>query len=208
MPKLRNMRWEEFARQTAIGKSRSEAVVLAGFGVGDKAKDSKRGTNLASKQEIQARITELQLDLQASSIKRAELDREYVLTNLKDVYEACRADKPVFDKRGEPTGLYTFNAAGANRALELIGKEIGMFADKLILGNLDSELDGLSGEDLRTFVRGAASEVGLRVVDMNDDELRTFILKQAPRIGLRVTEDREDPEGAGPQETEGLRAVS
>src|ERR1035437_5869658 len=36
----------------------------------------------------------------------------------------------VVDKKGKPTGKYTFNATGANRALELLGKKLGMFVDR------------------------------------------------------------------------------
>jgi len=37
---------------------------------------------------------------------------------------------PVLDKQGEPTGEYTYQGAVANRALELIGKHLGMFIDR------------------------------------------------------------------------------
>ena len=37
---------------------------------------------------------------------------------------------PVFDREGEPTGEYEQQLAAANRALELIGKELGMFVDQ------------------------------------------------------------------------------
>ena len=40
--------------------------------------------------------------------------------------------------------------------------------------------------ELRAFVRTAASEVGLRTVEMNDDEIRDFIMRNAERVGLQV----------------------
>ena len=36
----------------------------------------------------------------------------------------------VFDKKGEPTGEWKFDSAGANRSLELLGRHLGMFTDK------------------------------------------------------------------------------
>jgi phage terminase small subunit len=39
------------------------------------------------------------------------------------------AREPVLDSKGEPTGEYKFNAMGANKALELIGKHLGLFKD-------------------------------------------------------------------------------
>ena len=41
------------------------------------------------------------------------------------------ASVPVRDKDGNPIGTYNFNAAGANKSLELIGKELGMFVNKV-----------------------------------------------------------------------------
>ena len=38
---------------------------------------------------------------------------------------------PVLDRDGNPMGSYNFNASGANRALELMGKHLGMFIDKI-----------------------------------------------------------------------------
>jgi hypothetical protein len=58
------------------------------------------------------------------------LSREWVLEGLKTVVRRCLQAEPLCDKRGRPTGEYTFQAAGANRALELLGKELGMFIDK------------------------------------------------------------------------------
>ena len=41
---------------------------------------------------------------------------------------------PVLDRHGEPTGAYTFNAAGGNRALELLGRHLGMFQGDVKIG--------------------------------------------------------------------------
>jgi phage terminase small subunit len=38
---------------------------------------------------------------------------------------------PVLDMKGNPTGMWRFDSTGANKALELIGKHLGMFKDKL-----------------------------------------------------------------------------
>ena len=48
-------------------------------------------------------------------------------------------------------------------------------------------IEGMSTEEIRTYIRTAATEVGLRMVDMNDDELRDFIVRNAERVGLHVT---------------------
>ena len=38
--------------------------------------------------------------------------------------------RPVLDAKGKETGIYAYNGQVANRALELIGKELGMFVDR------------------------------------------------------------------------------
>ena len=58
------------------------------------------------------------------------LDRDYVIRNLKEVVERCMQAKPAFDKDGKETGEYRFDSKGANQALALLGKEIGMFVDR------------------------------------------------------------------------------
>lgn len=37
---------------------------------------------------------------------------------------------PVTDRDGMPTGEYRYDGSVANRALELLGKELGMFIDR------------------------------------------------------------------------------
>ena len=63
----------------------------------------------------------------------SEISPQYVLERLKDVVERCMSatpvtapnGKPVLDENGNPT--YRFDSSGANKALELIGKYLGLF---------------------------------------------------------------------------------
>lgn len=59
-----------------------------------------------------------------------DTDRAWVRARLREVAERTMQAVPVTDSKGEPTGAWTFNAAGANRALELLGRELGMFVDR------------------------------------------------------------------------------
>jgi phage terminase small subunit len=66
--------------------------------------------------------------------KRSEktgITAEYVLTSLKSVAERCQQAEPVLDKKGNPTGEWQFRETGANKALELLGKNLKLFTDKL-----------------------------------------------------------------------------
>jgi len=54
-----------------------------------------------------------------------------VLKDLREVADRCRKGIPVLDKDGNPTGEWRFDSAGATRALELIGKHLGMFVERV-----------------------------------------------------------------------------
>lgn len=58
------------------------------------------------------------------------LNVNYVLKNLKAVAERSMEAEPVKNKDGDIIGDYVFNAPGANKALELIGKHFQMWDKK------------------------------------------------------------------------------
>mgnify|MGYP001562941677 CR=1 FL=1 len=79
----------------------------------------------------------------AERSKRTEITIDWVVNNLKEVAERCMQKVPVmvFDK-AEKTyvqetdpdtglGVWEFNANGANKSLELLGKHIGMFKEQV-----------------------------------------------------------------------------
>lgn len=56
-----------------------------------------------------------------------------ILADLWTIKERCMQRAPVLDSDGTETGLWTFDARGALRALELMGRHLGMFGSKLDL---------------------------------------------------------------------------
>ena len=83
------------------------------------------------------------LEAMEASAKRCHINQDWVLTNLKETTERCMQQAPVLDKKGDqvlvetPKGeivpAYTFQAMGALKGIELAGKNLGMFKDKLEL---------------------------------------------------------------------------
>ena len=61
--------------------------------------------------------------------KRTEVTIDWVVTRLKENVERSMQAEPVYDAEGEPTGEYRYNGNVANKALELLGKYLGMFLD-------------------------------------------------------------------------------
>lgn len=208
MPALKNSRWEALARGLAEGMARNDAFIAAGFNPKNKRAASAQCANLLRRSpEIMARVTELETEIRESATLRAEINRGYVLTGLKENHARAMEQEPVLDRDGNPTGEYKYAGTVANRALELMGKELGMFADRLILDDLDSELEKMSGDELKSYVRAIAGEVGLRVVDMNHDQIRQYIVTHAPRVGLRVEDCSQDPHGAENAEGADVQSV-
>lgn len=88
------------------------------------------------------------------------LNRAWVIAELVDNVKKCKQDEAVRDKEGKPTGEYVFNATAANRALELLGKELGMFVDRTKAEHIVRRLSDLSDEELAILAADAVNEHG------------------------------------------------
>jgi phage terminase small subunit len=68
--------------------------------------------------------------------------------------------EPVLDAEGKQTGEFRYQGAVANRALELLGKEIGMFIDRSEQGK-PGEFSDLSDEELERRIRDDLVRAGI-----------------------------------------------
>ena len=117
MPILRNSRHEAFCRALAAGESASAAYQSAGF-----APSYANSSRLQRRDHIRQRVNEVVDQRQraadeavASAAERLGLDEEWVLRNLKlNAMMAMRSG----------------DRAAANRAIELVGKRLGLFLEK------------------------------------------------------------------------------
>jgi len=121
MPILNNQRHELFAQELAKGKSADEAYVLAGF-------KANRGNAsvLKAKQNISKRVEEIQ----ARAAADVGLSKKWVIEKLISNVERAMQAEEIKDANGG-TGEYKYEGSVANKALELLGKEIGMFKEKV-----------------------------------------------------------------------------
>ena len=105
MPVLPKPRHEAFAQARAQGKTQEQAYVEAGY-----SPDDGNACRLTGNDRIKARVQELQ----ELAVNRVIVDKEWVMAQLVDNAISYKDTNP----------------AVANRALELLGKELGMFVER------------------------------------------------------------------------------
>lgn len=145
---------EAYCRARAMGMSMEEAMTAIGspYTV-HTARDWER-----ENPKIRERIQELSNIATKNAIIQTGLDREWVISRLMSVVDRCMQAEPVMVK-GEPTGEFTFDAAGANTALRMLGDTMGLFkpADK----KAGDEYAELSDDDIARIVADLAAQTGL-----------------------------------------------
>jgi hypothetical protein len=135
-----------------------------------KATDSTACTEarrIERRPRVRQRIAELKVPVRAEVVERIQSTvaseataavtglaerirgtKEWVIDELVENVKMAKAAVPVLDRQGRPTGEYRVNIAAANRALHLLGLELGMFRG----GDSNNENDplaGMSPEQLR-----------------------------------------------------------
>src|SRR5262245_28581808 len=177
MPVLPKNKHELFAQGLAKGLGIGAAYEAAGYKTSPAA-----ATRLSKNVKIRERVKELQ----EAAAEKVVLTKQWVLDRLKEIVERTMQAEPVLDREGKPTGEYTFQANGANKALELIGKELGMFVDRLeddVAVTLRAANDRPPEETREQWLARTARERGLsapaivspstRSTDGRDDDSRT-----------------------------------
>ena len=129
---LTNVKHEMFCQRIALGDNQTEAAKLAGYAT---SCASVQGHKLMQKPPIQQRVQYLRNRTSDVAIERVALSKGWVLQNLKDNVNAARGED---------------DHSAVNRGLELIGKELGMFVERKILGLQD--LRNASADDLYTIL--------------------------------------------------------
>ena len=115
-----NPKHQAFADDWLIHKDATKAAKNSGY---SEKTAGQIGYQLLQNPSVAAYIKERS----QSIAEKIGVNAEYVLGSFKKVAERSLEAEPVLDKEGNPIGEYTFNAAGANKALEMLGKHLKLF---------------------------------------------------------------------------------
>jgi phage terminase small subunit len=145
MPMLNNSRHEAFAHGIAAGKSVEAAYSDAGY-----SPNSGNASRLNGKESVVARVADLKAlvqDMRRLSLHNTVLSKDWVVEQLIGV---------VMDARTQERP----DSAGANKALHLLGLELGMYVERKEVGK-PGEFDGLTIATKRERILGIATQLGL-----------------------------------------------
>lgn len=164
MPVLKNAKHERFAQALAGGTGVAEAYVQAGY-----PPNRGNATKLKQKEYIGKRVDELLSQKEsiiaqatARAIEKTALTKEWVIERLRENVERAMQAAPAKDSNGNIVGDYKWEGSVANRALELLGKELGMFIDRSEHGK-PGDFDRMSDQELADFVRQESGAVSKEV---------------------------------------------
>lgn len=115
---------ERFVQEYLIDLNATQAAIRAGY---SERTAKVIGCENLSKPDIQAAI----IAAKAERSVRTEITQDWVLQKLKENTERAMQVIEVVDREGNATGEYRYEGAVANGALGLIGKHLGMFAERL-----------------------------------------------------------------------------
>jgi phage terminase small subunit len=158
---------ERFAQLVAGGSARKVAYRAAGFDVSNDRTAIVNSARLLSRADVRARVAELQ----ELSAREVQLDKAYILRALMKnlsmaLGEVATPVSRVNRKTGrvETVEVAQYDGTAANRAAELLGKELSMFTDRHEIGG-PGDFSRLSDDELRAKVREIYKAAGVRVID-------------------------------------------
>ena len=120
------VRQDRFCDEYIVDYDAVGAMIRAGY---SESQSKQRVKQMLVKPHVQAKIRELEKARLPAKI----LTQEWVASRLQMVAERCLSE--VNRPDGEP---YKFDAQGASRALELLGRHLAMFTDKVEVEVTDS----------------------------------------------------------------------
>ena len=137
---LKNARREHYCQLVASGMPSVDAYEAAGYSKANRESSRTNSGQLNVTPEVRNRIDWLlqqKADAFVKSSKSAAeevgIDKKWVLQRLVDIHNFAITGEPIVNAEGMQLGTKQ-NLPAANKAVELIGREIGMFSERLKVG--------------------------------------------------------------------------
>jgi phage terminase small subunit len=112
-----------FCREYLVDLNATQAAIRAGY---SRRTANEQGAQNLAKLSIQAEVRRLLEE----RIQRVEVDADYVVRTLVENVQRSMQAIAARDSEGNPIGEYRYDGAVANKALELLGRHLGMFTDR------------------------------------------------------------------------------
>lgn len=124
-----NNKHELFCREYVVDYNGTQAAIRAGY---SKKTAHVQASALLRNPKVLTRVRELQKE----QTERLAISQDWVVLQLVDVVQKSKDPIPVMEwdyeeKKLVKTGEYSFDSKGATKALELLGKHLGMYTDKM-----------------------------------------------------------------------------
>ena len=124
-------------------------------------------SKLLSNPNVQCRVEQLKAEV----MRKTTLSRAWVLEHLMEHATVCLGKKRVKISKASKDGdvheveITALDQSAANRALELLGKEAGMFVDRREVGG-PGDFARMGDEELMRFIREQQQEIESRTIDL------------------------------------------
>ena len=141
-----------FVDEYLVDLNGTKAAIRAGY-------SAKTANEQAARLLAKDSVSQAVASAKAERSARVSVSADYVLSNLVEVVERSMQRAPVIDMRGnhvtdeEGRHVWRFDGKTATKALELLGKHLGIFVD-----NVKAEVSGPNGGPL-------SSEIVVRFVE-------------------------------------------
>ena len=124
---LTNGKHEQFASLIALGHSPASAYSSCGYSSKGAGQSANR---LLRKPEVSTRVEELKAAVSERQVEKTPVNSAWLMQRLRQIVDRAMQVEPVRDRHGNPIGEYKYDPATAIKAVELMGREHGMFQKK------------------------------------------------------------------------------
>lgn len=140
---------QRFVDEYPIDFNGTQAAIRAGY---SKKAARKISSELLTIPDIQRAIAKHKEKI----AERNAVTVDYIVTKLRQNLDRAMQEEAVTDAEGNETGVFKYEGAVANRAIELMGKTIGAFTEKTenkTEVNLNANVKKMSDEDLEHYIQ-------------------------------------------------------